>query len=362
MPRLEVMGDRQRVTACVAGTDVWFEAEGGHLEASPEAFAGLFLLQALQQGARIECEAPLDPRWRAGTAKLLAVYKEWWGFDEPDPIVAEIRKSDAPLPVNRKAAACFSRGVDAFYSLFSSQPELLLTHLSYSERNRRPHSPHLMEDVRTIGQRLDRQVVFFRSNLMDHPLHGMPSFLYTHGAALAALGLFLAPEIHSLTIPSSYTHENSHAWGSSWFTDPHFSTERVEIVHGEATRTRDEKIERIVNEPLAREYLSVCNRKLTEGRNCGRCQKCVRTRLAIRCAYDRTEWPTFADLPPLDASLDQLPHLEYVVLDLWDEMHLERLRPSERAAAERLFARTRRAKRERYLKSLWKRARRVVSA
>jgi hypothetical protein len=364
-PRLEHAGDRQQVTAELAGTEVWFEAEGAALEACPEAFASAFLLQALHQGALIESEAPLDARWLGDLPKLLAVYRDWWGYDDPTPVRGP---GHEPFPdaSPRKPATCFSLGVDSFHSLFTElpRPEVLVTCSSFrgDTGDPPPVTARLRSGVEAVAAEHGVRPVFFRSNLRLHPLHGAPLFMATHGSAQAAMGLLLAPEIHSLIIPSSDHIERSYPWGSSWLTDPHFSTGRVEIIHGDTTKNRDVRLSEILHEPSVRTHLCVCNEAPLDRPNCGVCEKCVRTRVALGCVGEAEEWPTFAGAPSLAASIDALPRVGKDVLDVWELMARHRLSPAAQQAIVQLLERTAQAERQKRSRkqTLLRRARQAI--
>lgn len=72
------------------------------------------------------------------------------------------------------------------------------------------------------------------------------------------------------------------AWGSNPLTDHLLSGGGFEIFHDGARYNRREKILELVQWPEGVANLRVCWEGLELDRNCGRCQKCVRTMLAFR--------------------------------------------------------------------------------
>ncbi|WP_460463814.1 hypothetical protein [Arthrobacter pigmenti] len=71
-------------------------------------------------------------------------------------------------------------------------------------------------------------------------------------------------------------------WASSPITDHLFSTGSLEVIHDGAGYSRTEKVRALAQWPEAMEYLRVCWSGKDRSRNCGRCEKCIRTYLNFR--------------------------------------------------------------------------------
>jgi hypothetical protein len=71
-------------------------------------------------------------------------------------------------------------------------------------------------------------------------------------------------------------------WGSNPVTDGLLSSDAFKIVHDGASFTRIDKVNEIANWPEALRYLRVCWQGEQKDRNCGRCEKCIRTILNFR--------------------------------------------------------------------------------
>jgi len=90
-----------------------------------------------------------------------------------------------------------------------------------------------------------------------------------------AVGLIGSSEpYHRLVLP----------WGSNPVTDGLLSSDAFQIIHDGAAFTRTEKVKAIAEWPEARQYLRVCWQGEQKDRNCGRCEKCIRTILNFRVA------------------------------------------------------------------------------
>jgi hypothetical protein len=113
-----------------------------------------------------------------------------------------------------------------------------------------------------------------------------------HGAALASVAHLLAARFCTVYVPASQTYAYLGPLGSHPLLDPRWSSESVELVHDGCEASRIEKIEHVAAEPAARHWLRVCWENRGGEYNCGRCEKCLRTMVAMDAlgglnAFDR---------------------------------------------------------------------------
>jgi hypothetical protein len=71
-------------------------------------------------------------------------------------------------------------------------------------------------------------------------------------------------------------------WGSNPLSDPLLGSGRFRIVHDGAAYSRTEKVRVLAGWPEALARLRVCWAGADKSRNCGRCEKCIRTTLNFR--------------------------------------------------------------------------------
>jgi hypothetical protein len=117
-----------------------------------------------------------------------------------------------------------------------------------------------------------------------------------HGLVLAAALQLYAPEFGVGIIGSSAPYTRIHLpWGSNPVTDPLLSSGTMRIRHDGAALTRTAKAWVVAREPELLGLLRVCWQGERLSRNCGRCEKCVRTYWALHIAGVRQpacfEWP-----------------------------------------------------------------------
>lgn len=73
-------------------------------------------------------------------------------------------------------------------------------------------------------------------------------------------------------------------WGSHPMTDHHFSTENFQFVHDGAGFNRTEKLKILSDAPYVLKNLQFCYVVQQKDHNCGRCEKCLRTRINLLIA------------------------------------------------------------------------------
>ena len=105
----------------------------------------------------------------------------------------------------------------------------------------------------------------------------------THGAGIASCLMMLQGGFSKGLIGSSAPYNRLHVpFGSNPVTDHLFSSDSFRILHDGAAYIRREKIREISEWQEAWKLLRVCYEGTEHDRNCGRCEKCIRTILSFR--------------------------------------------------------------------------------
>ena len=107
----------------------------------------------------------------------------------------------------------------------------------------------------------------------------------THAAALASSLLMFEGGFDVGLIPASPAYDNISVrppWGSNPITDRMLSSDSFEIVHDGTAYSRADKILQIADWPEAMRNLRVCWEGEQKDRNCGVCEKCIRTILNFK--------------------------------------------------------------------------------
>jgi hypothetical protein len=328
-----------RVEADVDGEPLWFASEDATLTACSEAFASALLISAATRGEALEIDGPVDRSWLERTPAIIKLAKEWWQLPGTHVIAGNI--IDRPRTQPGATAQCFTCGVDSFHALIHAKtPPAMLVYLLTHDR--RAHG-YIIPAVRETAAAFGAKAVLIYSNLLTHGASRGSSFLNSHGGALAALGHLLSEDVERIVIPSSYPYHDPKPWGSHWDLDHLWSSRRLAVEHADATLRRDGKVRAIVDHEAARRYLHVCTRRTYAGqsRNCSRCEKCVRTMIALAMCGRLDDCRTFDHMLPLECRVDGLAVLDPHLVSVYEELLCGIEDPKLRAAVERLISHSR---------------------
>lgn len=174
-------------------------------------------------------------------------------------------------------AAFFSGGVDSFYTALTlghRLSHLVFVHgfaldLAAGDLRRRAAA------ARAAAESLGKEFVEVETDL-----RGVVALDWArlHGSALAAIAHTLG--VGTVAVAVTHTYSELFPWGSHPALDPLWSSSRTRLMHHGATM-RSAKVKAIAQEQVALDHLRVCWRNPEGAYNCGKCEKCVRTMLAL---------------------------------------------------------------------------------
>lgn len=292
----------------------------------------LSLIPAMIEGDRLEVEAAVDESLVARVPEistvmtLFAAIADWTPARPIGPGI-ELACPTTPTPArqpDRGVAAFFSGGVDS-YATLARHPEI--THLIYVAGLDLPPGPafHSLHEaarasVHEVAAARGKAVITVETNARDLYRPGVAGPLF-FGSILGAVSRLVAPEVARVYIPSSQAYrwmlENSshpildHLWGGPG----------LEVVHDGAELTRPAKLELIAEDELARGALRVCwEGALDANGNCCRCEKCLRTMVALELLGKRDAFPAFGRPLDLEAVAGVRPQVRHEVA-YWRENH-----------------------------------------
>lgn len=230
-------------------------------------------------------------RWLPGTYQPIEVL--------PDSTV------DVRPPAETSSISAFSGGVDSLFTVFShtgnpcptppTAEGALLVHGFDVSLNNTKDFEELID--RTAGIR-DATGVSLRLMRTNSKALGLQNWEDSFAAQLAACMHFCSSEFSVGLIGSSEPYDALVLpWGSNPVTDHLLSGGAMQIVHDGAGFSRTEKVAFLSRYPEALRALKVCWEGTHQGRNCGVCEKCVRTQLNL-LAVGITNAPCFDG--PLD--------------------------------------------------------------
>ena len=253
-----------------------------------DAVAATVFMPAMATGEDVVVEAPVSRRLLAGMDWIAEIWTSWRPKWRRPNVSAEIVDRSSLSPT--VDAACFSAGVDSFFTVLRPRPEpisLLITMLGFASPSMVAAGglERAMSKVASAAHRLGRRHVLVDTNAYVF----CAAYLPTHrrlrnvqqGAVLSAMALGLGARVRRCFIASSFPIGHLRPWGSHPDVDPLWSTEATEIVHDGAEFDRERKMRLVAGSDVALDSLRVCNQTGSVDGNCRECDKCQQTALAL---------------------------------------------------------------------------------
>lgn len=190
-------------------------------------------------------------------------------------------------PAERRSVAAFSGGVDSLFTVFqhNRHPKgpadpvhgALLVHGFDVKLENADDFEELADRTAAVREASGLALVRVRTNSKKLQLQ---TWMYGFAAELAACMHLCSADYTTAFIGSSEPYDGLVLpWGSNPVTDHLLSGGALSIVHDGAAFSRTEKVAFLTQFPDAVGAMKVCWEGERQGRNCGVCEKCVRTRL-----------------------------------------------------------------------------------
>ncbi|MBA2490445.1 MAG: hypothetical protein H0V34_01650 [Gammaproteobacteria bacterium] len=385
----EVKDDKKRVAATVtwedtdkSAQDIFFEttvAFADGLSNNPHAFLVACIIPALRHGERrIAIDAEICPELRNGLITAMSLLRHWYKPERRLVTIEAQTRYRMPIPRTKERAGVFlSGGIDSLASLRANRLDFPLEHrgsfkdgllihgiekgkqLEFFEQAR----SSLSQIVREDGQ-LDLIPVYTNIRLLDFNSYFWGTeFL---GAALASVAHAFSRRLTTVTIPSTFDLSVLTPFASHPLLDPNYSSNDLRIRHDGIVLTRLAKTKLVADWEVALQNIRVCNnpKDIKPGTlNCGRCEKCLRTKLALRACGKLEKTRAFPPTGASEASLLAKQNFgNDVDYDAAKSFYQELVEPLKQAGhrdvardVERLIARSRAGRRRALMKARVKR-------
>ena len=275
-----------------------FLHQGINYLAEPSVLDGyLFgVLQFVMGGAKkLQIIGPISAQ-AIRNANLLAEAWHTWLPEAYTPveIIAEKVLDQSALawqdvkPNRDRAVAAFSGGLDStFTALRHTRPllgnasynieDLVLVHGFDVSLQKQADFEELRRRIEPFVDDLGVNLRIVKTNIKDAIAH---NWEHVFAAQLSCILHQFSPDFsHGLIASGAILTEPDIRWGSTPQLDYLLSGGDFNIVHDGAAFSRTEKAALIAKHHIARRSVKVCWQGEHEGRNCGRCEKCIRTRL-----------------------------------------------------------------------------------
>jgi len=293
-------------------TRVSYEIVGHSREEYPASLDGFvfgLLFRIMKVGAPLRVHGPLSRTALYNLEELQAFWTLWCPDAYkpveiiPDRVVDLVRSKPG-----RRAIAAFSGGVDSTFTILRHRGDaqdgathaidtvLMVQGFDVALANARDFE-RLVVRSEALRRELALDLRIVRTNSKELNLQKWED---SFGGQLAACLHQFADEFEFGMVGSSEPYDHLYLpWGSNPVTDPLLSGDAFAIVHDGAGYSRTDKAAIITRYPLAMPGLKVCWEGQKQDRNCGVCEKCMRTRLNFLAVGEPN--PACFD-EPLDAS------------------------------------------------------------
>lgn len=303
--------------------------EGYEVDAGSDASVAAGWFPAMATGETLAVEEPVSRRLLAGTERIAEILLTWdRALHHERQWYQRVPMQAAPRPAESQrrpggTMAFFTGGADSFYTAVRHRDELdalVFVHgFDLLDDRNDPLNQAVAARLREAAGMLGLPLLEVECNLVAFSRAFGIGWEDYHGAALATVALLLAPAFSRCYIPATATYDSLYPIGSHPLLDPLWGTERLEIIHDGADANRVEKLRRLADEPAARAHLRVCFENRGDRYNCGECEKCIRTGVAVRIAGVEGR---FASLP--SPSLRRIAAVDIPGLGLgWKEHRAE---------------------------------------
>jgi hypothetical protein len=309
-------------------TNVWMRTESPLTPTADAALAAV-AMPAMAYGGTLRMGDPVSPRMLRGQREFQAIQRSWsldWPFTEPlreVEVDAPVREPGPTVPKGR-VAAFFSGGVDS-WGVVLENPDL--TDLIFVRGFDLAHSgpgAALADEVegrlRGAAEDLGLPLHVVVTNLRDLSDAHLPWDVF-FGCADVAIAHFLAPLFDRVLIAGDSDYEVQVRYGANFLVDQLWSSEELEIVDAGGRSSRMQRLERLVENPIACRSLRVCWEILDQTYNCGRCRKCLMTLIALEAIGARqrvTSFPPELNLDPKILGEISINHV--VALTQWEDI------------------------------------------
>jgi hypothetical protein len=304
--RLEKSGNRSRVVARVKWEDcdrperdVYFETDAefaAGLSCNPNAFLLAAIIPAMRhRERRILVDGEVCPELREGLMEVMSWLKHWSGGKHKVIQIEAQSASQPPQGLPERAAFFFSGGIDSLATLRANRLNVPRTHpgsfkdgllIFGLDVEKTDAFEHVLKYLSVVAADagINLVPVYTNERHLDDDW-GFWAYEF-QGAALSAVAHVLNHRVTSVSIGATYDLENLGPWGSHPLLDCNFSSHELRVRHDGLRLSRLEKTRLLAGWDVALHHMRVCNKSdayKADQLNCGKCEKCLRTMLALIC-------------------------------------------------------------------------------
>jgi hypothetical protein len=348
--RVESNGGKTRAIAsvvwedCERGTyDVYFETDDEFargLSCNPNAFLIACAIPAMHYGEqRILVDGAICPELRIGLITAMGWIRHWYEPHRELPrIEAKVKTTPTDTSRQERAGLFLSGGIDSFSALRFNRLSFPMEHpwsvkdalVVYGLEMDAPESfVHVLNSLSKVTSEAHIELIPVYTNLylpyrQEDAANGF--FFWWNkfmGGALAAVAHSFTRRLTVVSIASDYDIAHQRPHGSHPLLDPNYSSIDLRIRHDGLTMSRFAKTKLVADWDVALRHIRVCNMyKLygPESLNCGECEKCLRTMLALLALGALEKTNAFSDKEISEELLRSRLKINDINLNFYEEL------------------------------------------
>ncbi len=244
-----------------------------------------FILDAMAENRDITVKGSVSKELLGNLVEYQAIWNKWLpnNYKIIDIVVETIRDNKAQNP---GAVSAFTGGVDSTFSVWRHSQN------KYSYRSQKinfcafVHGFDIaLSDNETFASAKERAAstledmgIKLLTIQTNYRLISAISWEHTHGCALVATLNNFKQISGTCIVGSSYDYSHQYfPWGSTPISDYLLSSNSFKVMHDGSSHSRTEKIKELCQWKMGINNLRVCWEGEYGDRNCGNCEKCLRT-------------------------------------------------------------------------------------
>ena len=263
---------------------------------SADPFVAGFLIPGMAAGEDLLIKGPLSSRLFKSLPDIQSKILGWY----PHLIQIDVRCEDVLEGMYKDSGSqlkgiFFSGGADSLYSALT-YPHALQWGIFIHGFENPVQDMGLLQTSRlvlnSLSAQLNMKMVEVHTNIRALADQNISPFKKKYpgnffaecylGSMLASAGLCLQDHFSSIVIPASLSSEDLKPYGSHPELDPLWSSESLDFIYHGVEATRFEKIRHIAGRsPQLLSRLQACEKNMPGEVNCCKCEKCLRTMMAL---------------------------------------------------------------------------------
>lgn len=287
-----------RVTLGADAIRIEPDAQADHNRECADFAAWLLLPVAMRRGVDLVIEGAGSEDTVRNANRLAEIWAQWMP-GHFTPVNVTFTRTWAGAPGATGGDLCFySGGVDSTYGILrrfrsGARQSLLTVHGLEYRHGDSARFADLLDKTRPFADLVASRRVLVRTDVKDlyRRYRANPKGIdVVHGFVLAAMGFLYSETFERAVLAADYRLDQQlavHPWGTNSVTNPLFS-DGTFTLHTEGEEvTRTEKCASLMDSPEALASLTFCVDYGARPHNCGRCQKCIRTKAMFLAATGR---------------------------------------------------------------------------